>query len=180
MTSYYLAVFGTVVLLWMLPGSSSSFSLPSGNPPSVTERSKATNLLASRDVNCDSCHDLMEKATSGSFSSRRRNLFLASAKMILGTTATALVGSATPVHAEEEKTIWLSKVPGKKPRDKGDYSGTKKDPKFLRSISDCKSQCENTPGPDGLARSKEDCLSDCQDICCTTYEQCTFAIVPRI
>jgi hypothetical protein len=49
----------------------------------------------------------------------------------------------------------------------------------LRSVSDCKGKCENTPGPDGLARSSTECLSACQDICCTTYEQCTFAIVPR-
>jgi hypothetical protein len=58
-------------------------------------------------------------------------------------------------------------VPGQKPKDKGDVSGTKKDPRFLRSLSDCKSQCETTPATNGLARSKEDCLSDCQDICCT-------------
>ena len=106
---------------------------------------------------------------------------MASAATIFGTMAAVVPQAA---NAEEEKTIWLTgkapKVPGQKPRDKGDYTGTKKDPKFLRSISDCKSQCENTPSPDGLARSKEDCLSDCQDICCTTYEQCTFAIVPRI
>jgi len=112
--------------------------------------------------------------------SSRRDLFAATAGIFLG----VAVPLTEPANAEGDKTIWLTgkapKVPGQKPKDKGDTSGTKKDPNFLRSISDCKSQCENTPGPDGLARSKEDCLSDCQDICCTTYEQCTFAIVPRI
>ena len=82
-------------------------------------------------------------------------------------------------------TIWLTgkapKVPGQKPKDKSDVSGTRKDPKFLRSLADCKNQCENnTAGSDGYAKSKEDCLSECQDICCMTYEQCTFAIVPRM
>jgi hypothetical protein len=81
-------------------------------------------------------------------------------------------------------TIWLSgkppRIPGMKPKDKNDVSGTRKDPSFLRSIADCKNQCENVAGPDGLSKSKEECLSECQDICCTTYEQCTFAIVPRI
>ena len=81
-------------------------------------------------------------------------------------------------------TIWQTgkqpKVPGQKPKDKNDTSGTRKDGNFLRSIADCKSQCENSTGPDGLSRSKEECLSDCQDICCKTYEQCSFAIVPRI
>jgi hypothetical protein len=70
-------------------------------------------------------------------------------------------------------------VPGVAPRDKNDVKGTKKDPDFLRSISDCKSQCQSA-GDGSYAKSKEDCLSECQDICCKTYEQCTFDIVPRI
>jgi len=111
----------------------------------------------------------------------RRNLFTAAAGVFLGA---AITPPTEPAHAADDKTIWLTgkapQIPGKKPKDKGDYSGTRRDPNFLRSISDCKSQCENTPQSDGLARSKEDCLSECQDICCTTYEQCTFAIVPRI
>ena len=82
-----------------------------------------------------------------------------------------------------EYTIWKTGrapiVPGQKPRDKDDVKGTRKDPNFLRSVADCKGKCENTPGSDGLARTKEECLTTCQDICCTTYEQCTFAIVPR-
>jgi hypothetical protein len=92
--------------------------------------------------------------------------------------------SAAAAAEEQQATIWLTgkppQVPGQKPKDKNDVKGTRKDPNFLRSIADCKNQCENSAGPDGLARSKEDCLSECQDICCTTYEQCTFAIVPRI
>lgn len=71
-------------------------------------------------------------------------------------------------------------VPGVPAKDKSDVKGTRKDPDFLRSVADCRSQCQNTPGSDGYARSKEDCLSECQDICCKTYEQCTFDIVPRI
>ena len=70
-------------------------------------------------------------------------------------------------------------VPGQAPKDKSDTKGTKRDPSFLRSISDCKAQCEQSNGPDGFARSKEECLELCQDICCKSYEQCTFAITPR-
>ena len=50
----------------------------------------------------------------------------------------------TAFAAEEKKgaTIWKSGkepiVPGKKPRDKNDVSGTRKDPDFLRSIATCK------------------------------------------
>jgi hypothetical protein len=87
--------------------------------------------------------------------------------------------STTPVIYKSGKTPI---IPGGKARNKDDLSGTRKDPNFLRSISDCKNQCENLQGPSGYGnvKSKEECLSDCQDICCTTYEQCSFAIVPRI
>lgn len=99
-------------------------------------------------------------------------------------TALVISGAIMPNSAlAEDKpvTVWMSGkapiVPGQKPKDKNDVSGTRKDPNFLRSISDCKSQCENANGP---MKTKEECLSECQDICCNTYEQCTFAIVPRL
>mmetsp|Transcript_29300 Transcript_29300/g.41931 ORF Transcript_29300/g.41931 Transcript_29300/m.41931 type:complete len:196 (+) Transcript_29300:47-634(+) len=70
-------------------------------------------------------------------------------------------------------------IPGTKPREKGDVKGSKKDPQFLLSLSQCKSQCETRSNPNSELKSKEDCLSECQDICCNSYEQCTFAIVQR-
>lgn len=83
--------------------------------------------------------------------------------------------------AESADIIWKTGrapiVPGQPPADKGNVKGTKKDPNFLRSVADCKGKCENTLDSDGLARSATDCLQACQDICCTTYEQCTFTIV---
>ena len=92
--------------------------------------------------------------------------------------------AASSSQQQPEATIWITgkppRAPGAKPKDKNDVSGTRRDPSFLRSISDCKNQCENSPASDGLSKTKEECLSECQDICCTTYEQCTFAIVPRI
>lgn len=110
----------------------------------------------------------------------RRRMFLRTVGLIAGL-ATTMDSRAL---AADEATVFLTgkapKVPGQKPKDKNDVNGTRKDPKFLRSISDCKSRCENSLDSEGRARSKEDCLSECQDICCTTYEQCTFAIVPRI
>ena len=50
--------------------------------------------------------------------------------------------------------------------------GTKKETKFLRCMSTCKSDCQQ-PG-EGLA--KTDCVQDCQDQCCSSYEQCSFKI----
>lgn len=92
--------------------------------------------------------------------------------------------AANAADVDKTKTIWLTGkdpvIPGKKPRDKNDVTGTRKDPNFLRSVSDCKNQCERSPDKDGYARTKEECFSDCQDVCCSTYQQCTFAIVNRI
>jgi hypothetical protein len=114
---------------------------------------------------------------------RRQVLQVALSAVFLGAAALPTVAVAAAAD-EKEKTVYLTgkapKVPGQKPKDKSETSGTRKDPKFLRSLSDCKSRCETIPTSEGLARSKEDCLSECQDICCATYEQCTFGIVPRI
>jgi hypothetical protein len=91
-----------------------------------------------------------------------------------------LVSAKEPVG----DTIWMTgkmpQVPGQKPRDKNDLTGTRKDPNFLRSLADCKNQCENTASTGGYSKTKDECLSECQDICCTSYQQCTFAIVQRI
>ena len=50
--------------------------------------------------------------------------------------------SALAASTATEPTIWKSGkepiVPGKKPRDKNDVSGSRKDPDFLRSVSTCK------------------------------------------
>jgi hypothetical protein len=115
-------------------------------------------------------------------SSRRR--WFGNALVVTATYVSPLLIRPAESAADEGDTIWQTgkppKVPGQKPRDKNDVRGTRKDPNFLRSLADCKNQCENTSGPDGLSKPKEQCLSECQDICCTTYEQCTFGIVPRI
>jgi hypothetical protein len=104
----------------------------------------------------------------------------------VATTSGAMAATTTTIAQDQGgRTTTLYKsgkapmVPGAPPRDKSDLKGTRKDPDFLRSLSGCKSQCE-TAGDGSLAKSKEDCLSECQDICCKTYEQCTFDIVPRI
>jgi hypothetical protein len=126
-------------------------------------------------------------ATTGGFacSQGRREVFTKTIAAVCCSTLTCLPRpSSAATNNYVDGTVWLTgkypQVPGQKPRDKSDVKGTRKDNNFLRSISDCKSQCERTSAADGLARPKEDCLSECQDICCESYEQCTFAIVPRI
>ena len=122
-------------------------------------------------------------------SSRRRLLHNWLAIGIGGVAATSPLNEQTRAMEQPrpDDTIWMTgkmpMIPGQKPKDKSDVAGTRKDPNFLRSLSDCKNQCENMTGASnnaGYAKGKEECLSECQDICCTTYQQCTFPIVQRI
>ena len=117
---------------------------------------------------------------SAQSTSTRRQWFLQTTSAFL--TLTSAAPSYAVVTNDSQRTIYMTGkppiLPGETSQGKGNSSntqGTRKDPGFLRSISDCKSQCELQG-----SKSKEECLSECQDICCKTYEQCTFAIVPRI
>lgn len=123
----------------------------------------------------------------GVTTSTRREWMRATASTLIATTSSIVfLANSKPEQAmaavESGDVIWKTGrapiIPGKTPSsDKGDVKGTKKDPSFLRSVADCKSKCENSYDSDGLARSATECLQACQDICCTTYEQCTFTIV---
>ena len=128
-------------------------------PTSLPKRGPCTELRASQGDGLDS----------------RRQIFSKLGAFVAVGLASAVVDPATAADEASSSTIWLTgkapKVPDQKPRDPKDTKGTRRDPSFLRSLSDCKAQCENFGGPEGFARTKEDCLSDCQDICCTTYEQ---------
>lgn len=160
-----------VLLCCLLPHETLGFVLPSRSIAMESSVGLARELWALKD-------DASFSNDKGTVS--RRLLFRnVVSSVVLGTT---VVSQKQPARAED--TIWRTgkppQIPGQKPKDKGDVSGTRKDPSFLRSLSDCKNQCENSVGPDGYAKTKEECLSECQDICCTTYETCTFAIVPRI
>mmetsp|Transcript_20443 Transcript_20443/g.26355 ORF Transcript_20443/g.26355 Transcript_20443/m.26355 type:complete len:176 (-) Transcript_20443:97-624(-) len=165
-----------VSILFILVVGSTAFLCDS----SVTVASRCQKTLAGEMTYASSLRNSPMDGNETTELSRRRlfaNLFSAA---LLSTAASSPATAADEV----KKTVYLTgkspQVPGQKPKDKNDTSGTRRDPSFLRSLSDCKSQCENKVGPDGFFRPKEDCLSECQDICCATYEQCTFGIVPRI
>ena len=82
----------------------------------------------------------------------------------------------TPIaaaHAAQPSGSGLVYKSGKNPvqQDPNDPKvGSKKDTSFLRCMSNCKAKCQ-LPS-EGLAKS--DCVVDCQDQCCATYEQCSF------
>jgi hypothetical protein len=86
-----------------------------------------------------------------------------------------LFNDQMPAMAADKGTPALVYKSGKSPipnKDPNDKTGTKKDTNFLRCISNCKARCQLPT--EGLA--KTDCIQDCQDQCCTTYEQCSFKI----
>lgn len=153
------------------------FSSPKDRHPSANVE-LGSGCNDSDSAECNRRHALLKFTTVG-------GAILSTGSLTLQPSPAAAAAAATNNNKESTSaaTIWLTgkapKVPGQTPKDKSDTQGTKRDPNFLRSISDCKSQCEQSNGPDGFARSKEECLELCQDICCKTYEQCTFAITPR-
>mgnify|MGYP001205730175 CR=1 FL=1 len=90
-------------------------------------------------------------------------------------TATTLIVSNTKSTNANDVLIYKSgKNPRGPPVNKDDKTGTKKDRKFLKCISNCKGDCESPTG--GLATNRVDCVQDCQDQCCETYEQCSYKI----
>ena len=75
-------------------------------------------------------------------------------KFLSSTSAFLIVGCATTAttntpaaYAVDGDVKWITgkapKIEGKKPNDPNDVKGTRKDPNFLRSISDCKVRNDN-------------------------------------
>jgi hypothetical protein len=56
-------------------------------------------------------------------------------------------------------------------------AGTKKEISYLRCLSDCLAQCKK-PGY-GREKDAAECLEQCQDFCCSSYEQCTYTLKPE-
>jgi hypothetical protein len=174
--SLFLVVVGILLRSTLTFGFAGSHSNFNSNFNAFACRSSAA-LSAASGAGADA--DVASEETTTSRRKLLQSTFSSAVVLLVGAASSPAV--AVAVAAEEEQTRWLTgkapKVPGQKPKDKSDVSGTRKDPTFLRSISDCKNKCESASGP---TKTKEECLSDCQDICCNSYEQCTFGIVPRI
>ena len=82
-------------------------------------------------------------------------------------------GLALPARAAENRWVSGRSDPIRKTsKDKPD--GTKKDPNFLKCLNDCVPRCLGPPG--SVMKERADCLLECQDECCATYEQCTATI----
>ena len=89
----------------------------------------------------------------------------------------ALGGAAflRPRSASAE-TRWISGRPDPlRPTNiKEKPDGTKKDNRYLSCLNDCVPRCQGPPG--SPAKERSDCLLECQQECCSTYEQCTYTI----
>ena len=84
------------------------------------------------------------------------------------------VYATSTISSSGENMIYKSGKNPKGPNKDGDKTGTKKDYKFLKCMSGCKADCQSPSG--GLATQRNDCVQDCQDQCCETYEQCSYKI----
>eukprot|EP00903_Cladosiphon_okamuranus_P008372 g8050.t1 len=84
--------------------------------------------------------------------------------------AQAAKGAAAGEAGQKE---WISGK-GAQPKGSDDKTGTRKESKYLRCLSNCLADCQKpTYGPE---KDREECLQTCQDECCTSYEQCTYAV----
>ena len=78
-----------------------------------------------------------------------------------------------PAVAEGGK-IWVSgKSDPLRPTSKDKTDGTKKDNKYLSCLNDC---VPRKQGFGAAQKDRADCLDQCQQECCFTYEQCTYSI----
>jgi len=93
---------------------------------------------------CTACHALVPPPLTPPSSSERA---LRQSVKRRGFIAAWGVGACLLFGGEEAKaaTYLSGRNPNGKPKDPSDTKGTRKDPKFLRSLATCKSQCESEP-----------------------------------
>lgn len=104
---------------------------------------------------------------------------------LFGAAAVVITTSPGPAGAVEAgglvpgavgSKVWISGK-SEKPKGSEDKTGTKRDVKFLRCLSNCIPDCQKLRA-NGEALDRETCLERCQDDCCETYEQCTCTLNP--
>jgi len=94
---------------------------------------------------------------------------------LVGLAASSLVMPRAAGADGSETRVWTSGRSDpirKTSKDKVD--GTKKDPKYLSCLNDCIPRCLGPPGSE--AKERFDCMAECQDECCFTYQQCTYTV----
>ena len=105
---------------------------------------------------------------------------------MLPVAAAAAAAAATAVlspgraHAAESVPPGLKWMSGRsdpiRKTSKEKVDGTKKDPKYLNCLNDCIPKCLGAPG--SVPKERIECLEQCQDDCCFTYQQCTYQVRP--
>lgn len=72
---------------------------------------------------------------------------------------------------EASAKVWLSGKPDVPRTDPNDKKGSRKDPSFLRCLGNCVSDCQQLGSGKAAPKDRAQCMAECQDGCCTTYEQ---------
>lgn len=96
----------------------------------------------------------------------------AAASLLLGTLTLAPMDGALGVSKPEGPALVYKSGKNPRPNPSDPKAGSKKDSSFLKCLSSCKQDCQRPAA--GLA--KGDCVQDCQDQCCASYEQCSFKV----
>mmetsp|Transcript_30199 Transcript_30199/g.50001 ORF Transcript_30199/g.50001 Transcript_30199/m.50001 type:complete len:143 (-) Transcript_30199:519-947(-) len=83
---------------------------------------------------------------------------------------------AMAADTSSEAPRWISgKSDPIRKTSKDKPSGTKKDPKYLTCLNDCVPRVQGPP-TSGNQKDRLDCLEECQQECCFTYQQCTYKV----
>ena len=75
------------------------------------------------------------------------------------------------IPREASAKDWISGKPEVPRSDPSDKKGSRKDPTFLRCLGNCVSDCQQLGSGKVAPKDRAECLAECQDGCCTTYEQ---------
>lgn len=116
--------------------------------------------------------NIMIQPLRSSVSKKKRNLAIATFTCVL-----SINTLNPPCHAAIETSPSTASAviykTGKSPEGLSTSpADSRKDKTFLRCMSNCKTDCQKP----GEGPAKLDCVQDCQDQCCNSYEQCSFKI----
>ncbi|KAJ1452086.1 hypothetical protein M885DRAFT_569156 [Pelagophyceae sp. CCMP2097] len=86
-------------------------------------------------------------------------------------TTLPVVAASSLGPAPAPAKTWISGKNPDGPAPAGETKGTKKDYGYLQCLSQCLARCQKpTTGPE---KERAQCLGECRDECCSTYEQCS-------
>ena len=116
------------------------------------------------------CSAASDPAAAAALSGRRR---FVTRFAVLTTSSRFVAPAGAAGDAGEQRWVSGRSDPIRKTSKDSD-AGTKKDPKYLSCLNDCVPRCLGPPG--SQSKERTECIAECQDECCFTYQQCTYTI----